>query len=324
MPRVFVTRRLPETALALIRAAADADVWPEEMPPSYAALTAKAAGLDGLLCLLTDRVDGQLMEAAGRSLKVISQMAVGTDNVDVAAATARRIPVGHTPGVLTETTADFAFALLMTAARRVAEGDRVVRAGGWRTWHPTFLTGPEVNRATLGLVGFGRIGQAVARRARGFAMRVLYTSRTRHPELESDLAVEFADLETLLRRADFVSLHVPLDARTRGLIGEARLGLMKPSAILINTARGPIVDQAALQRALRERRIAMAALDVTDPEPLPADSPLLELDNLLITPHIASASVQTREKMATMAAANLLAGLRGERLPHCANPEVYD
>ncbi len=322
--KIFITRAIPKKGLDLVRQFADADVWPDDLPPPYETLLQKVKGVDGLLCLLTDRIDSQLMDAAGGSLKAISQMAVGCDNIDLAAATARRIPVGHTPGVLTETTADFAWALLMAAARRVVEGNNYARAGKWKTWGPTLLTGPEVNGATLGIVGFGRIGQAVAKRAAGFGMRVLYHSRARRPDLEKSLNVECADFESLLRESDFITIHTPLDDSTHHLFGGSQFAKMKPTAIVINTARGPIIDPAALRRALTRGAIAAAALDVTEPEPIPPDDPLLELDNLIITPHIASASIQTRDKMAAMAAANLIAGLKGERLPNCVNPQVYD
>jgi glyoxylate reductase len=322
--KVFVTRAIAEKALATVRQAADTEVWPEDRAIPREVLLEKVRGMAGLLCLLTDPIDGTLMDAAGVSLKVISQMAVGCDNIDVPAATVRRIPVGHTPGVLTDATADMAWALLMAAARRLVEGDRYVRAHQWKMWSPTLMLGTEVTGATLGIVGFGRIGAAVAKRARGFDMRILYHSRTRRPELEASLGVQCADFETLLRESDFVSIHTPLSAETRRLFGEAQFKSMKPTAILINTARGPIVDQAALRRALKDGAIARAALDVTDPEPIPPDDPLLELDNITIVPHIGSATVQTREKMATMAAANLIAGLKDERLPNCINPAVYE
>ncbi len=322
--KVFVTRAIAEKALAMVRQAAETEVWPEDRAIPREVLLEKVRGMAGLLCLLTDPIDGTLMDAAGVSLKVISQMAVGCDNIDVPAATVRRIPVGHTPGVLTDTTADMAWALLLAAARRLVEGDRYVRAHQWKMWSPTLMLGTEVTGATLGIVGFGRIGQAVAKRARGFDMRILYHSRTRRPELEASLGVQYADFETLLRESDFVSIHTPLSAETRHLFGEAQFKSMKPTAILINTARGPIVDQAALYHALKDGAIAQAALDVTDPEPIRPDDPLLELDNITIVPHIGSATVQTREKMATMAAANLIAGLRGERLPNCVNPAVYE
>lgn len=321
-PRVFITRIIPAAGLNLVQAACNVDLWPGELPPSRGALLAHVAGVDGLLCLLTDRVDAEVLDAAGPGLKVISNHAVGFDNIDVPAATALGIPVGNTPGILTDATADFAFALLLAAARRVAEGERFVRAGRWVTWGPSLLLGPDVHGATLGLIGFGRIGQAMARRAAGFAMRVLYHDPTL-PQPPAGLDATPVDLPTLLRESDFVSLHVPLTPGTRHLINRETLALLKPTAVLINTARGPVVDQAALYKALRDRRIFTAALDVTDPEPIPLDSPLLTLDNCLIAPHIASASVATRDKMARMAAENLLAGLRGARLPNCVNPEVY-
>ncbi len=323
-PRVFVARVIPEDGLAAIRAGCDAEIWPDELPPPRAELLRAIEGCDGVLTLLTDRVDDEFLDRAGPQLKVVSNFAVGFDNVDVAACTRRAIPVGNTPGVLTETTADLAFALLMAAARRVAEGDRYVRAGRWRTWGPMLLLGPDVHGATLGIVGFGRIGQAVARRAAGFGMHILYHDLQRADEaLERELGATYRPLEDLLGEADVVTLHVNLSEETRGLIDAARLRSMKPTAILVNTARGPVVDTGALHEALRDGLIAAAALDVTDPEPLPADHPLLALDNCLVVPHIASASRATRGRMAAMAAANLLAGVRGERLPTPVNPEVY-
>ncbi|HEY9669871.1 MAG TPA: D-glycerate dehydrogenase [Waterburya sp.] len=321
-PKVFITRRLP-TALEPLQQVATVEVWTERQPPPYEVLLEKVKTIDGLLCLLTDKIDRQLIEV-GTSLKAISQMAVGYDNIDVAAATKRHIPVGHTPGVLTDATADFAWALLMAAARRVVEADRLTRAGEWRTWEPDLLLGPNVTGATLGIVGFGRIGQAVARRAKGFEMRILYTSRHRcNPELEQALGVEFVTFDRLLQESDFVTIHTPLSDDTYHLFSDREFERMKPSAIVINTARGPIVDPDALYRALSSRQIAGAALDVTEPEPIPMDSPLLTLDNLIIAPHIGSASRQTREKMGNMALENLMAGLKGDRLPYCVNPNVY-
>lgn len=321
-PRVFVTRVIPEKGLAMVTEFCEADVWQDELPPPREVLLERVRGVDGLLCLLTDRIDGEVMDAAGPGLKVISNHAVGVDNIDLEAATARGIPVGNTPGILTDATADFAFALLLAAARRVVEGERFVRAGKWKTWGPSLLLGVDVFGATLGIIGYGRIGQALARRAAGFNMRILYFDPS-FPQSNPALPGAAVDLETLLRQADFVSLHTPLTEQTYHLIDKRALDLMKPTAILINTARGPVVDPQALYQALKERRIFAAALDVTDPEPIPLDSPLLELDNLIIVPHIASASRSTREKMATMAAENLIAGLRGERLPNCVNPQVY-
>ncbi|MFB2773047.1 2-hydroxyacid dehydrogenase [Pelatocladus sp. BLCC-F211] len=320
--KVLITRRLP-TQLHRLEEVANVEVWPERQAPPYEVLLEKVKEVDGLLCLLTDQIDQQLIEV-GKTLKVISQMAVGFDNIDIPTATARGIPVGNTPGVLTDATADLTWALLMAAARRVVEADRFVRSHLWQTWEPDLLLGPDIAGATLGIVGFGRIGQAVARRAKGFNMRIIYTSRHRcNPELEQSLGVEFADFASLLQTSDFVTIHTPLSAETFHLFGEAEFALMKQSAILINTARGAIVDPDALYQALRTGEIAGAAIDVTEPEPIPTDSPLLSLDNLIITPHIGSASRPTREKMANMAIDNLIAGLRGERLPNCVNPEVY-
>lgn len=322
-PSVFVTRKIAASALKRLQEQAVVEVWENETPPPYDLLLRKAAQVDGLLTLLTDRIDAALIEQAGPQLKVISQMAVGFDNIDAKAAARKGIPVGNTPGVLTETTADFTWALLMAAARRVVEGDKEVRAGTWRPWGPDVLTGYDVYGATLGIIGFGRIGQAVARRAKGFGMHILYTDPNCGEEAGKELGAECVSQDELLRRSDFVSLHVYYSKETHHLISREQLQNMKPEAVLVNTARGPIVDPEALNWALRNQVIAAAALDVTEPEPIPRDSPLLELDNLIITPHIASASKATRERMANIAADNLLAGLRGEKLPHCANPEVY-
>jgi glyoxylate reductase len=286
-------------------------------------LLKEAREIDGLVSLLTDKIDGELMDSNPR-LKVISNYAVGFDNVDVPAATARGIPVGNTPGVLTDTTADLAFTLLMASARRIQESIDYVRAGKWKTWGPKLLTGLDVHGATLGIVGLGRIGQGMAKRASGFGMRVLYYDVNRHADLEQSLGVTYADLDTLLHESDFVSIHTDLNASTRHLMNAAAFAKMKRTAYLINTARGPIVDPQALYDALKSGKIAGAALDVTEPEPIPLDSPLLTLPSCLIVPHIASASVATRAKMAQMAAANVVAGVRGDKLPTCVNPEVYE
>jgi glyoxylate reductase len=322
-PVIWITRAIEPKAIERLRQSAHVEVWPDEDPPSHDILLEKVAEVDGLITLLTDPVDASVLERA-RQLKVISQMAVGFDNIDIRAATERGIPVGHTPGVLTETTADFAWALLMAAARRVPEAERQVRAGIWKPWGPDILTGPDVYRATIGIVGFGRIGQAMARRARGFDMRILYNDPKRHPELEQELGVQYEDLDSILREADFVSLHTYLSPETRHLIDRAALEKMKPTAILINTARGAVVDPQAITEALQAGRIYAAALDVFDPEPIPTDSPLLQMDNVIVTPHIASGSIQTRARMAEIAVDNLLAGLTGEQLPYCANPKVYE
>ena len=322
-PKVFVARQLPADGIDPIVAACDARIWEGDLPPPRADLLAAIAGCDGVLTLLTDKVDDEFLDAAGPQLKVVSNYAVGFDNVDVPACTARGVAVGNTPGVLTDTTADLAFALLMAAARRVAEGDRYVRAGKWKTWGPLLLLGPDVHGATLGIVGFGRIGQAMARRATGFGMTILYHDVHRaDPAIEAEHDATFLPLEELLARADFVSLHVNLTDETRGMIDAEKLGWMKPTAVLVNTSRGPVINPSALADALRNGVIGAAALDVTDPEPIPADDPLLSLDNCLVVPHIASASHATRSRMAQMAAANLLAGVAAQPLPTPVDPEV--
>jgi glyoxylate reductase len=313
-PKVYVTRHLPQTAREELEAVCEVTIWDKEFPPPYEVIVENVGDKDGLICLLTDRIDAGLMDTAP-NLKVIGQVAVGYDNIDVAAAKERGIAVGNTPGVLTDATADFAFTLLMAAARRLGEAYDYVRAGKWETWGLTLFLGQEVYGATLGIVGMGRIGRAVAKRARGFEMNVLYHNRSRLPEVEAQLGVEYRDFEDLLRESDFVSLHVNLTEETQGLINGRALGLMKPTGILINTARGPVVDSDALYEALKEGLIAYAGLDVTDPEPLPADHKLLTLPNCLVVPHIASATVTSRTLMAQMAVRNCIAGVRGEPLP---------
>ncbi len=322
-PKVFVTRLIPDEGLARLRETAEVQVWEEELPPPYDVLRKEVREVDGLLSLLTDKIDAALMDSNPR-LKVVSNMAVGFDNIDIPAATARGIPIGNTPGVLTDTTADFAFTLLMAAARRVPEAIDYVRAGKWKTWGPKLFTGQDIHGATLGIIGFGRIGQGMAKRASGFDMRVLYYDIYRREDLEKSMGVSYVDIDTLLRESDFVTIHTDLNEQTRHMMNASAFAKMKRTAILINAARGPMVDHNALHDALRQGKIAGAALDVTEPEPIPIDSPLLELPNCLIVPHIASASVATRAKMAEMAAANVLAGLRGERLPNCVNPQVYE
>jgi lactate dehydrogenase-like 2-hydroxyacid dehydrogenase len=321
-PKVFVTRIIPDKGFDLVKDFCDVDVWSEDLPPPRDVLLERVRGMDGILSLLTDRIDRDAMDAAGSQLKVISNFAVGFDNIDVEAATARNIPVGNTPDVLTDATADFSFALMMSAGRRILEGDRYVRAGRWKTWHPMLFLGVELKGATLGLVGFGRIGKAVARRAVGFDMRVIY-----HDPMETKVSPEInatrVDLETLLEEADFISLHTPLTPDTRHLIDAEALSKVKPTAVLVNTSRGPVVDLNALHDALKEGRLFAAGLDVTEPEPLPFDHPLLQLDNIVIMPHIASASKTARDKMSWIAAKNLIAGLKREHLPDCVNPQVY-
>lgn len=323
-PRAYVCRVIPEPALEIVRAAAETRVWDrEDVPPPRDVLLREASGCDGLLTLLTDRVDEELLAGSPR-LRVVANMAVGYDNIDVPAATRHGVVVTNTPEVLTETTADFAFALLMAAARRVAEGDRFSRAGQWQTWAPLLLAGQDVHHATLGLVGLGRIGSAVARRARGFEMRVLYYDPIRRPDLEQSLGIEFRELNEVLRESDFISVHVPLMPETRHLIGAEQFRMMKTTAVFVNAARGPVVDEAALVEALRSRTIYAAGLDVYEKEPLSPDSPLLQLDNVILAPHIASASIPTRTRMATLAAENLAAVLQGSRPPTPVNPDVLE
>ena len=322
-PKVFVTRLMDGEALDTIAGETDMEVWPEEHPPSPQLLREKLRDVDGVLTNIMDRVDGALLDAAPR-LKVVSQLAVGVDNVDVKEATRRGILVGYTPGVLSEATADLAFALLMAAARRVVEADRWVRAGGWKlAFHPQRWLGADISGSTIGIVGMGKIGLEMAKRALGFDMEVLYHSRTRKEREERRLGMKYLDLPSLLESSDYVSLHVPLTPETHHLIGERELAAMKPSAILVSASRGPVVDPTALYRALKEGWIGAAALDVTDPEPILADDPLLTLDNLIVTPHIGSAGVGSRKAMCMLAARNLLAGVKGDRLLHCFNPEVY-
>lgn len=321
-PRVYVTRRLPQPVLDLLGQHLQLSVWPGDLPPPRAVLLKEVAEADGLLALLTDRVDAQLLDGAPH-LRVVSNYAVGYDNIDVPAATRRGVLVTNTPDVLTETSADFAFALILAAARRVIESEQYVKAGRWRTWGPEILLGRDVFGATLGIVGLGRIGQAVARRARGFGMRILYAGARRKPEAEQCLGAEFVGMEQLLAESDIVSLHCPLNDETYHLIDHDALELMKPGAILVNTARGPVVDTRALVEALRSRPL-IAALDVTDPEPLPADHALLSLPNALVVPHVASATVATRTRMGMMAAQNLIAALQGERPPFLVNAELWD
>jgi len=321
-PKVFVTRVIPDKGLDLVKDFCDVDLWEGELPPSRDELLQRVQGVDGLLCLLTDKVDGEVMDAAGEQLKVISNLAVGYDNIDMSAATARKIPVGNTPDVLTDSTADFAFTLMMSAGRRILEGDRYVRDGKWKTWGPMLLLGIEMRGTTLGLVGFGRIGKAMARRAMGFDMRVVYYDPN-ETKSDPDIKANRVDFETLLEESDFISLHTPLTPDTHHLIDSEALSKMKPSAVLVNTSRGPVVDLDALYEALKFKRIFAAGLDVTEPEPLPADHPLLTLDNILIVPHIASASRTARDKMSWLAAKNLIAGLKGDHLPNCVNPQVY-
>jgi len=321
--KVFVTRIIPDEGLKLILENCDAEVWQEETPPPKEIIIEKIKDCEGILTLLTDKIDAEIMDRAPK-LRIISNYAVGYDNIDVKSATQRGIMVTNTPGVLTETTADLAFALILATARRIVEADKFTRSGKWKSWGPMLFLGRDVYGATLGIIGLGRIGQAVARRAKGFNMKVIYYSRKRKEDVERELGVEYRELHSLLSEADIVSIHTPLTEETYHLIGEKELSLMKPTAILINTARGAVVDQKALYKALKERRIFGAGLDVYEKEPIDADDPLMELDNVVLLPHIGSASVETRGRMARMAAENLLAGLRGEKPPNLVNPEVLE
>ena len=320
-PLVTVTRIIPEAGLSLLRERTEVRLWEEDLPPSPEQLATLLDGAEGVLTLLTDIINGEVLDREPQ-LKVVSNFAVGYDNVDVEAATARGVAVCNTPGVLTETTADAAWALLMAAARRIPESVDYVRAGKWVTWSPTLLLGRDVHGATLGIVGFGRIGKEVARRARGFNMRILAYDTYRDEAAAAELGVEFRDLDDLLRESDFVTIHVSLTPETTHLIGRRELELMKREAILVNAARGPVVDTDALVTALRDKVIWAAALDVTHPEPLPADHPLVTLPNAIVVPHTASATIATRDNMALLAARNLLAVLAGETPPAIVNPEV--
>ena len=319
---VLITRQPLGRALEIIAKAASLDLWDSDMPMPRSELLARAAAVDGLYCMLNDRIDRELLLAAPR-LRVVSTMAVGVDNIDLAACTKRGVPVGHTPGVLTEATADLAMALLLAAARRIGEGIEHVRSGMWGEFQPDLLLGRDVHSSTIGIVGPGRIGSAVARRASGFGASVLYTGPTAKPMLEQQLGAQRRDLSGLLSEADHVVLTAALVPETHHLIDAPALRLMKPSATLVNVARGPLVDTAALCEALRLGRIAAASLDVTDPEPLPTGHPLLAMPNCVLTPHLGSASLRTRTEMAEMAARNLVLGLNGEPLEACANPAVY-
>ncbi|HEV3258241.1 MAG TPA: D-glycerate dehydrogenase [Gemmataceae bacterium] len=321
-PRVFVTRVIPAAGLERIKQHCAAEVWADPLPPPHAVLRQKVADCEGLVSLLTDRVDAALLDAAPR-LRVVSNYAVGFNNIDVPAATGRGIAIGNTPGVLTDATADMAFCLLIAAARRVVEGHQYTRAGKWKTWEPLGHLGQDLAGRTLGIVGMGRIGHALAKRCHGgWDMNVLYHDVRRHEQAEKELGARQVDFDTLLRESDFVSVHTDLNEKTRGLFGAAQFQKMKPTAVFVNTARGPLVDQKALYQALRSGTIFAAGLDVTDPEPPTADDPLLQLSNVILAPHIASATVGTRNAMAEICADNLIAGLSGQDLRCWVNPEV--
>ncbi len=321
-PRVYLTRKLPEKPMEHLRKIFEVEMWKEMCPPPRKVLIEKIREADGLISLLTDKLDGELLHTTS-TLKIIAQYAVGVDNIDLRVATDRGIYVTNTPNVLTETTADFTFALIMSIARRVVEADRYIREGKWKIgWHPTMLMGRDIHGSTLGIVGLGRIGSAVARRAKGFNMKILYFSKRRKPELEKELGVVYKDLDDLLMESDFITLHVPLTNETHHLIGERELGLMKETAFLINTSRGSVVDEKALYKALKNGDIAGAALDVWEHEPTPNDNPLLNLINVVASPHIASSSLETRTKMAEKVAENLEFFFKGKTPPDLVNKEV--
>ena len=322
MPSVVVTRRPPGSALETLDRVADVWLWDEDRPIPPETLRDVVGGAEGLYCMLTDTIDAGLLDAAP-ALRVISTMAVGTDNIDIAACTARGIPVGHTPDVLTETTADTAFALLLAAARRLGEGRDYVRDGRWRRWEPDLLLGADVHSTTIGIIGLGRVGRAIATRAAGFGMRILYHSRTRNDAAEGELGAAFRELPDLLADSDHVVIATPLTPQTSHLIDADALSRMKPTATLVNISRGGTVDTDALVAALASGSIAAAGLDVTDPEPMPADHPLVALDNCFIIPHLGSSSERTRAAMADLAADNVVAGLAGRPLPACVNPAVF-
>jgi glyoxylate reductase len=323
-PRVYVTRQIFPDALDLIEKSAELELWPDDEPPSPEQLMEAMSNVDGAIINVMDRIDAPLLDAAPK-LRVLSQVAAGLDNIDIPEATKRDIMVGYTPGVLAKSTADLAFALLLAVARRVVESDKWVREGNWKiSHHPMFWLGSEVNGSTLGILGLGGIGLEMAKRGLGFDMKVLYHSRTRKRDLEKEYGFKYASFKRVLAESDFLSIHVPLTPQTNHFIGEKQLKMMKPSSILVNLSRGPVVDTEALHQALTKGTIAGAGLDVFDPEPVPTDHPILGLDNVVVLPHIGSASNRSRRDMHLLAARNLVAGLNGDRLEECANPEVYE
>ena len=322
-PKIFLTRELPPACMQTLHDATDLTYNQEDRCLTKAEIIAGVREVDGLICLLTDKIDDEIL-ASGENLRVVANFAVGFNNIDVNAATKRKLPVTNTPGVLTDSTADMAWALLMDASRRVSEGDRLVRTRGWNGWGPLQLLGCDITGATIGIIGMGRIGQAVAKRASGFEMRVLYWNRTRlSPDAERQMGIEYCTIENLLRESDFVSIHVALNEETHHLISHAELSRMKPTAILINTSRGSVVDEVALCEALRQRRIAAAGLDVYEQEPVLVDG-LYDLPNAVLAPHLGSATIGTRTKMGNMAVENCLTACRGERPPNLVNEDIYE
>ncbi len=319
--KVLTTAKLPQEALDLLRSKADLVLEPTGLPKKWKELLPFTPGVQGILSLLTWEIRPELIDAMPE-LKGISNNAAGLDNIDLLTATKRKIVVTHTPDLLTHATADLTWALILGIARRISEGERFVRKGGWKGWEPQLLLGHDLWGKNLGVIGLGRIGLEVAKRGKGFGMRILYTSRTPKISEEEIYGLEYKTLSELLNESDYLTLHTPLTAETRGVIGEKELGQMKQTAFLINTARGPLVDSIALYQALKEGRIAGAALDVTDPEPIPLDHSLLTLENCLIVPHIGSATIETRRRMALHAAEDLLAVLEGKVPKFIANPDV--
>jgi glyoxylate reductase len=323
-PKVYVTRELPARGLRIIKERFDTEVWSEYAPPPKKVIIKKAAEVEALATLLSDKIDAEVLDVAP-NLKIVSQLAVGFDNIDVKEATKRGVYVTNTPGVLTETTADFAWTLLMAAARRVVEADRYIRTGMWKVgWHPMMLQGRDIYGATLGIIGLGRIGSSIAHRASGFDMKVLYHDVIRRRDLEKEQGINYAEIDNLLQEADFVTVNVPLLKATYHLINEKKLRLMKKTAILVNNSRGPVIDEKALYKALKEGWIAGAGLDVFEQEPTSTSNPLLSLDNVVVAPHISSASFETRSKMAEMVAENLIAFFEGRVPPNLVNKDVVD
>jgi glyoxylate reductase len=323
--KIYVTRELPEEAIQILKPKFEVEVWQGEMPPPKSLLVEKVKEADGLICLLTEKIDEDVVNAAGSQLRGICQIAVGFDNINVKAATTKGICVTNTPGVLTETTADYAFTLLVATARRIAEADKYVKSGQWKVpWGLMMLLGQDIWGKTLGIVGIGRIGSAVARRAKGFNMKIIYYDVFRNEQVERELGVEYVPLEKLLKESDFVTVHVPLTPETHHLINEDRLRTMKKTACLVNTSRGPVVDEKALYKALKEGWIWAAGLDVWEKEPVDQNNPLLKLNNVTAAPHIASGSIATRTRMAVMAAENMVAILEGRVPPNLVNREVLE
>jgi len=320
--KVYITRQLPDRGLQKIKKFFDAEVWPDYAPPPKKTVIEKAKAVDALVTLLSDKIDAEVFNVAPK-LRIVSQLAVGFDNIDLQEATKRGIYVTNTPEVLTDTTADFSWALLMAVARRVVEADKYVRNGQWKVaWHPDMMTGRDIHGATIGIVGAGRIGYAMAKRAKGFDMKILFYDVIPRPEMEKDFGAKRLDLTVLLKEADFVSIHVPLMKETYHLMNEEKLKLMKKTAYLINNSRGPVIDEKALYRALKEGWIAGAGMDVFEQEPTPMDNPLLKFDNVVVAPHISSASLETRAQMSEMVAGNLIAFFQGSKPPNLVNQDV--